>query len=86
MRLTYKYENSSDYGSTKLKNLPPDPLVDKLSYLDDAWKEQRTKLGQLEDIEEELGIDLFVLFRALKNGIYVKNRKNEIRRVSCNTF
>lgn len=30
------------------------------------------KLGQLEDIEEELGIDLTTLFKALKNGIYVK--------------
>lgn len=29
------------------------------------------KLGQLEDIEEELGIDLITLFKALKNGIYV---------------
>ena len=27
------------------------------------------KLGQLEDIEEELGIDLITLFKALKNGI-----------------
>lgn len=30
------------------------------------------KLGQLEDIEEELGIDLITLFKALKNGIWVK--------------
>ena len=30
------------------------------------------KLGKLEDIEEELGIDLLTLFRALKNGIYLK--------------
>ena len=29
-----------------------------------------TKLGQLEDIEEELGIDLITLFKALKNGVY----------------
>ena len=29
------------------------------------------KLGQLEDIEEELGIDLITLFKALK-GIYIK--------------
>ena len=30
------------------------------------------KLGMLEDIEEELGIDLVTLFKALKNGkIYV---------------
>ena len=30
------------------------------------------KLGQLEDIEEELGIDLITLFKALKNGFYAK--------------
>ena len=30
------------------------------------------KLGQLEDIEDELGIDLLTLFKALKNGIYLK--------------
>lgn len=30
------------------------------------------KFGQLEDIEEELGIDLITLFKALKNGIYAK--------------
>lgn len=28
------------------------------------------KLGQLEDIEEELGIDLITLFKAMKNGFY----------------
>ena len=32
-----------------------------------------TKLGQLEDIEEELGIDLITLFKALKNGFYTKS-------------
>lgn len=31
------------------------------------------KLGQLEDIEKELGIDLITLFKALKNGIYVND-------------
>lgn len=31
-----------------------------------------TKLSQLEDIEEELGIDIITLFKALKNGIYSK--------------
>lgn len=30
------------------------------------------KLGQLEDLEEELGIDLITLFKALKNGVYIK--------------
>ena len=29
------------------------------------------KLGKLEDIEEELGIDFITLFKALKNGINV---------------
>ena len=36
-----------------------------------------SKLGQLEDIEEELGIDLDTLFKALKNGIWTKT-KNDI--------
>ena len=31
------------------------------------------KLCQLEDIEEELGIDLITLFKALKNGFYYKH-------------
>lgn len=30
------------------------------------------KLGQLEDIEDELGIDLITLFKALKNGCWVR--------------
>ena len=33
------------------------------------------KLSQLEDIEDELGIDLITLYKALKNGIYIKNQK-----------
>ena len=31
------------------------------------------KLCKLEDIEEELGIDLITLFKALKNGFYTKS-------------
>ena len=34
------------------------------------------KLGQLEDIEDELGIDLITLFKALKNGFYIKYKGN----------
>lgn len=30
------------------------------------------KLGKLEDIEDELGIDLITLFKALKDGFYIK--------------
>jgi len=40
------------------------------------------KLGQLEDIEEELGIDLITLFKALKNGAYDLNCSNKPRHCS----
>lgn len=33
------------------------------------------KLGQLEDIEEELGCPLVVVFEALKEGIVLNNKK-----------
>lgn len=33
------------------------------------------KLAQLEDIEESLGIDLTILFKALKNGVYFTSIK-----------
>ena len=31
------------------------------------------KLGKLEDLEEELGIDILTLFRALKEGIFIQS-------------
>ena len=34
------------------------------------------KLCQLEDVEEELGIDLITLFKALSDGIYLKIRND----------
>lgn len=36
------------------------------------------KLGQLEDIEEELGIDLITLFKALDNGFIYKCYDNTL--------
>lgn len=36
------------------------------------------KLGQLEDIEEELGIDLIILLKAVKDGIWVRHPYNSI--------
>ena len=36
------------------------------------------KLSKIEDIEEELGIDLTTLFKALKNGIYFQDDSNSI--------
>jgi len=51
------------------------------------------KLGQLEDIEEELGIDLITLFKALKNGIYytnyghgIINYCDKVRLIPCYIF
>ena len=35
------------------------------------------KLGQLEDIEEELGIDLVTLFKALENGAWFVDLRNK---------
>ena len=46
------------------------------SYEHDLFKDLYCKLEQLEDIEEELGIDLITLFEALKYGIYKKGRNN----------
>ena len=36
------------------------------------------KLKSLEDIEEELGIELSVLFSALKNGVYYFAKQNQL--------
>ena len=38
----------------------------------------RNKLFELENIEEELGIDLITLFKALKKGVYYRNTQKEI--------
>ena len=35
------------------------------------------KLGKLEDIEEELSIDLFTLFKAIENGFYYISKKDK---------
>lgn len=41
------------------------------NYEHDLFRDIYCKLQYLEDIEEEIGIDLITLFKALKNGIYV---------------
>ncbi len=53
MRLTKKNQNSYSYKTEGV-------------YIEST--ECLNKLGQLEDIEEELGIDLATLFKALKQG------------------
>lgn len=45
--------------------------VDYIEIKDKKLAEE--KLCKFEDIEEKLGIDLIILFKALKNGIYWKD-------------
>ena len=47
-----------------------EPILNGIEPLYKVEKRIFKKLGELENIEEELGIDLVILFRALKNGIY----------------
>ena len=44
---------------------------------DNDYKE--LKLGQLENIEEEIRIDLAILFEALFNGVWIKNKDKKCR-------
>ena len=52
------------------------PIVNTYGY-QNIRKNIHTKLGQLEDIEEELGIPLEVLFKALKEGVYWKTYQDK---------
>ncbi len=40
------------------------------NYNNDLWN----KVKSIEDIEEELGVDITTLFKALKNGIFVEEQ------------
>lgn len=67
MRLTEKYDDDSGYG------VKENYAYEQHLYIDlGAYEDCIQKLGQLEDIEEELGIDLITLFKALKDGVWVK--------------
>ena len=43
------------------------------NYEHDLFRDIYCKLQYLEDIEEEIGIDLITLFKALKHGIYIND-------------
>ena len=48
------------------------------------WNNALTqKLGQLEDIEDELGIDLVTLFKALTDGIWYKKEGHSLHTDLC---
>lgn len=69
MRLTKKYNGTYDLPTCKTQLTCYYSLID----LDKTF----TKLGQYEDVDEELGIDLLTLFKAIK-GIWVKDINQRI--------
>lgn len=60
-RLTEKNNGNTPYNQTEYPYLAGADINDITN-----------KLGKLEDIEQELGIQLEVLFKALKEGFYVR--------------
>jgi hypothetical protein len=45
---------------------------------DTEWHEGRNKLGRIEDIEQQLGIEIVELFKAMTKGIDDGNIYNEL--------
>lgn len=63
-RLTYElgHKGSGSYEPIQHKAMPANNYIRCIN-----------KLGKLEDLEEEIGCSLEVIFKAIKNGIYYKN-------------
>ena len=57
--------------------------VDELAELEKELKDH-DELSQLKSIKEELGVDLVMLFKALKDGIWLKHKDGEIVKVRVN--
>ena len=77
MRLTRKNEFAEQTGMTHRNNKPI--YLDGKNFNEslDTFREIVNKLGQLEDIEEELGIDLILLGKAFKQGyIFLDIKEN----------
>ena len=64
---------ASAYAEPNIKEdgLPRFMILGKKAKAYGMVKKAIDKLGQLEDLEEELGIELITLFKALKNGIWI---------------
>lgn len=56
---------------------------DKSTECLDTIEKELKEHEQYKAIEDKLGIDLITLFKALKNGIWVKDLKNNVYKVSC---
>lgn len=65
-----------------MKNMPENKYFLKVpegKTFDETIELVADKLGKIEDIEEENGVDLITLFKTLKNGAwFVDNRNNNI--------
>ena len=83
MRLTYKLDEpiETKYLHYDYKRIA-DYDISRGNYGRITDADIYNKLGQLEDIEEELGIGLITLFKALENGIYTI-RSNGKKRYPC---
>ena len=88
MRLTEKNENGEF-----LTKQPFTEMINKLGQLEDILEKYDMDnmlkldfhlglLRELAEIRYELGIDLSTLFKALKEGIYVKNPFGQIYKIS----
>ena len=73
MRLTKKNNGMGSWTQFGDKYIPAHNIKHKQCVI---------KLGQLEDIEEELGIDLITLFKVLRNGVYYKYKYGYEYRIS----
>lgn len=82
-RLTNKelLEKAKQHTLVFFKGTAEEPILISQEDADDEKRilESLIKLTKLEDIEEELGIDLITLFKAIKNGIYVKSQNIEVK-------
>lgn len=82
VRLTEKiYEDTDGQKEYRIKNIDLNGFIDctkTLSQMIARQHEPVNKLGQLEDIEEELGIDLITYFK-IKSAktVYVKELRND---------
>ena len=74
MRLTHKLENGTYLAKTDNPN----------TSIETDIRNCVQKLGQLEDIEDELGIDLITIYKALKNGYYYKDEDGSIQYIDDN--
>jgi hypothetical protein len=70
-RLTEKFEDNSGY--TPIVNHPVRKEITLYDFEEEDYDCCVEKLGKLEDLEEELGCPLEVVFKAIEEGIIVKS-------------